>query len=211
MGPAMTFQEALTQFITLFVVLDPAATIPMYLLSIRGLASRPSRLVALYAAGIAFLVLVFFIICFELLLDAMHVPLSSFQLAGSLVLLIYGLHLVFDQIKQDEAPQDKGNEGLVARAVYPLTIPGLAGPGSMMTVTLLTENHRYSMFEQAETVGIVGLCLCLIVLVFIAAGPISKVLGKGGLSIVSRVMGLIISSIALTNGIAAVKLVFNLA
>jgi multiple antibiotic resistance protein len=50
----------------------------------------------------------------------------------------------------------------------------------------------------------------LIVLLFIAAGPISKVLGKGGLSIISRVMGLILSSIALTSGVAAIKLVFGI-
>jgi multiple antibiotic resistance protein len=207
----MPFHQALTQFITLFVVLDPAATIPMYLLSVRGLAATQARMVAVYAAAIAFAVLVFFIVFFELLLDAMHIPLASFQLAGSLVLLIYGLHLVFDQFKADETPQGHGNEGLVARAIYPLTIPGLAGPGTMMTVTLLTENNRYSLFEQAETIGIVALSLGLIVLLFIAAGPISKVLGKGGLNIISRVMGLILSSIALTNGIAAIKLVFGLA
>jgi multiple antibiotic resistance protein len=206
----MSFHQALTQFITLFVVLDPAATIPMYLLSIRGLAAGQCKLVAVYAAAIAFAVLVFFIIFFELLLDAMHIPLASFQLAGSLVLLIYGLHLVFDQIKAGESSQADGAEGLVARAVYPLTIPGLAGPGTMMTVTLLTENNQYSVVEQAETIGILAFSLGLILLLFIAAGPISKVLGKGGLSIISRVMGLILSSIALTSGVAAIKLVFGI-
>jgi multiple antibiotic resistance protein len=207
----MSFQHALTQFITLFVVLDPAATIPLYLLSTRGLAAGQCRQVAVYAAAIAFAVLVFFIVFFELLLDAMHIPLASFQLAGSLVLLIYGLHLVFDQMKAGESDDSNSAEGLVARAIYPLTIPGLAGPGTMMTVTLLTENSQYSVVEQAETIGILALCLVLNVLVFVAASPISKVLGKGGLSIISRVMGLILSSIALTNGIAAIKLVFGLA
>jgi multiple antibiotic resistance protein len=64
--------------------------------------------------------------------------------------------------------------------------------------------------EQAETIGILAFSLGLIVLLFIAAGPISKVLGKGGLSIISRVMGLILSSIALTSGVAAIKLVFGI-
>ena len=207
----MSFQETLTQFITLFVVLDPAATIPMYLLSVQGLSKSQGRMVAVYSAAIAFLVLLFFIVCFELLLDAMKIPLSSFQLAGSLVLLIYGLHLVFDQIKPDDSADTNTAEGLVARAVYPLTIPGLAGPGTMMTVTLLTENHRYSVMEQAQTVGVLAFSLALIVLIFLAAGPIQQVLGRGGLNIISRVMGLILSSIALTNGIAAIKLVFGLA
>lgn len=206
----MSFQEMLSQFITLFVVLDPAATIPMYLLSVQGLSRAQGRAVAIYSAAIAFAVLLFFIVCFELLLDAMKIPLSSFQLAGSLVLLIYGLHLVFDQIKPDATGDVNTSEGLLARAVYPLTIPGLAGPGTMMTVTLLTENHRYSVMEQAQTVGVVAFSLGVIVLIFLAAGPIQQVLGRGGLNIISRVMGLILSSIALTNGIAALKVIFGL-
>jgi multiple antibiotic resistance protein len=76
---------------------------------------------------------------------------------------------------------------------------------------LLTENNQHSIIEQAQTIGIVALSLLVIVLCFIASGPISKVLGQGGLNIISRVMGLILSSIALTNGVAAVKLVFGLA
>ena len=206
----MSYQELLSQFITLFVVLDPAATIPMYLLSVQGLTKAQGRQVAVYSAGIAFLVLLFFIVCFELLLDAMKIPLSSFQLAGSLVLLIYGLHLVFDQIKPDTSADTNTSEGILARSVYPLTIPGLAGPGTMMTVVLLTENHRQSVFQQAQTVGLVAFSLALIVFIFLAAGPINSVLGKGGLNIISRVMGLILSSIALTNGVAAIKLVFGL-
>ena len=87
---------------------------------------------------------------------------------------------------------------------------GLAGPGSMMTVTLLTENYSRSILQQAQTVGIVALCLTIVVLIYFAAEPISRVLGKGGLSTISRVMGLILSSIAVTNGVVAIKLVFGL-
>jgi multiple antibiotic resistance protein len=209
-GLTMSYEGMATQFITLFVVLDPAATIPMYLLTVRGLTQTQGRLIALYSAGIAFLVLLFFVACFELLLDAMHIPLPSFKLAGSLVLLIYGLHLVFDKIKVDDSLDVNTPEGLVARSVYPLTIPGLAGPGTMMTVVLLTENHHNEVIDQAYTVGLLALCLALIILLFMVAGRISRFLGQGGLNIISRVMGLILSSIAITNGIDSIKAVFNL-
>lgn len=207
----MSFEEALTEFVTLFVVLDPAATIALYLFTVQGLTAAQARRVALIAGSIAFVVLVFFIAFFELLLDAMKVPLPSFQLAGSIVLLIYGLQLVFERIKPDSSFDVNTAEGLFARAAFPLAIPGLAGPGSMMTVTLLTENYRRSIVQQAQTVGVVALCLAIVVLVYWAARPIDRILGKGGLSIVSRVMGLILSSIAVTNGVAAIKLVFGLA
>jgi multiple antibiotic resistance protein len=86
----MSFQEAIAQFITLLVVLDPAATVPMFLMTVEGLTRAQARRVAVIAATIAFLVLLFFIVFFELLLEAMRIPLSSFQLAGSIVWLIYG-------------------------------------------------------------------------------------------------------------------------
>jgi multiple antibiotic resistance protein len=204
-------QELITQFVMLFVVLDPAATIALFLITAKGLSPAQARRVAIIAAATAFVVLVFFIVFFQLLLEAMHVPLSSFQLAGSIVLLVYGLHLVFDRIKADDSFDIDTTEGLFARSVYPLAIPGLAGPGSMMTVTLLTENYSRTMLQQLQTVGIVAICLAIVVLIYFAAQPINKVLGKGGLSLISRVMGLILSSIAVTNGIVSIKLVFGLA
>jgi multiple antibiotic resistance protein len=206
----MLYEGLASQFITLFVVLDPAATIPMYLLTVRGLTRTQGQLIALYSAGIAFVVLLLFVVFFELLLDAMHIPLPSFKLAGSLVLLIYGLHLVFDKMKVDDSLDVDTTEGLVARSVYPLTIPGLAGPGTMMTVVLLTENHHNEVIDQAYTVGVLAVCLALIILLFMLAGHISRFLGRGGLNIISRVMGLVLSSIALTNGIDSIKTIFNL-
>lgn len=173
----MSSQEAITQFVTLFVVIDPAATIALFLLTVRGLTRAQARLVAVIAAVIAFVVLLFFVTFFELLLEAMHVPLSSFQLAGSIVLLIYGLQLVFERLKADDSGDVNTTEGLVARAAYPLAIPGLAGPGSMMTVTLLTENYNRSIAQQAQTVGIVAICLAVVVLIFFAAEPVYRVIG----------------------------------
>ncbi len=75
----MSFQEAISQFITLLVVIDPAATLPVFLMTAKGLSRVQTRLVAIIAATVAFLVLLFFIVFFELLLNAMKIPLSSFQ------------------------------------------------------------------------------------------------------------------------------------
>lgn len=206
----MSFQEAISQFITLLVIIDPAATLPVFLMTAAGLSRVQTRLVAIIAATVAFLVLLFFIVFFELLLNAMNIPLASFQLAGSIVWLIYGLNLVFDRIKADDSFDINTAEGLVSRSIYPLAIPGLAGPGSMMTVTLLTENYSRSLLQQVQTVGILAISLVLVVLIYFAAEPINRLLGKGGLSVISRVMGLILSSIAVTNGIVAIKLIFGL-
>jgi len=117
--------------------------------------------------------------------------------------------LVFDRIKVDDSFDINTAEGLVSRSIYPLAIPGLAGPGSMMTVTLLTENYSRSLVQQVQTVGTAAISLAVVVLIYLAAEPINRWLGKGGLSVISRVMGLILSSIAVTNGIVAIKLILG--
>jgi multiple antibiotic resistance protein len=97
------------------------------------------------------------------------------------------------------------------RAVFPLAIPGVAGAGAILTVMLLTDNNVRSISEQLITTGILALCMVLLFGIFAAAGLISRLLGKPGIEIISRVFGLILSSIAVTNMIAAIKLSFGLA
>jgi len=206
----MSLQEAISQFITLLVVIDPSASIALFLNTVQGLTRVQARLVAIIAAAIAFLVLLFFIVFFQLLLEVMHIPLPSFQLAGSIVWFILALQLVFDRLKADDSFDINTTEGLVARSVNPLAIPAIAGPGTMMTVTLLTENYSRSLLQQAQTVGIVAISLAVVVLIYWAAEPLNRLLGKTGLSVISRVMGLVLASIAMTNGIVAVKLIFGL-
>ena len=142
--------------------------------------------------AVAFLVLLFFICVGQILLNALHIPMASFQLAGSLVLLLFGLRMV-------------------GGGVFPLAIPGVAGAGAIMTVMLLTDNKVRSLAEQAETTGILALCTVPLFGVFASAGLISRLLGRSGIEIISRVFGLILASIAITSMIVAIKLSFGLA
>lgn len=198
------------EFVTLFVILDPVATVPVFLAVTAGLERRRQLLVALYALGVAFLVLLFFICVGQGLLNALHIPMASFQLAGSLVLLLFGLKMVLGKVIE-EAQAMPGEATPFERAIFPLAIPGIAGAGAILTVMLLTDNKVRSFGEQATTTAILVLCLVLMFGVFAAAGVISRLLGRPGIEIVSRVFGLILASIAVTGMIVAIKLSFGLA
>ena len=102
--------------------------------------------------SIAFGVLLFFIVGGQFLLEALHIPMPSFQLAGSIVLLLFGLKLVLGKVTEEAAAIPPGTS-LFDRAIYPLAIPGIAGPGAMLTVVLLTDNNTRSVAEQAITTG----------------------------------------------------------
>jgi multiple antibiotic resistance protein len=197
------------EFVTLFVVLDPVATLPIFLAVTTGLTRRQSLLVAFYALGISFLVLLFFIVAGQHLLNALKIPMASFQLAGSLVLLLFGLKMVLGKVSE-EAGSAATSNSLLDRAVYPLAVPGVAGAGAMLTVVLLTDNNTRSFAEQATTTGILVLCLVILFVLFALAATIFRVLGRAGVEIVSRVFGLILASIAVTSLVIAIKLSFGM-
>jgi multiple antibiotic resistance protein len=197
------------ELVMLFVILDPVSTIPIFLAATLGLARKDSLKVGAYAASISFGVLLVFIAGGQLLLNALHIPMPSFQLAGSIVLLLFGLKLVLGKVTE-EAAAIPGGTPMFERAIYPLAIPGIAGPGAMLTVVLLTDNNVRTVKEQALTTAELAICLAILLGIYAMASFLYRVLGRGGIEIVSRVFGLIVSSIAVNNLIIAVKLSFGL-
>ena len=202
--------DFLYEFVTLFVILDPIATLPIFIAVTGGLDRRQSLLVAFYALGVSFLVLLFFIVGGQHLLTALKIPMASFQLAGSIVLLLFGLKMVLGKVVEEAADLRDG-ASLLERAIYPLAVPGVAGAGAMLSVVMLTDNNVRSVAEQAVTTGILILCLLILFVLFALAGAIFRVLGRPGVEIVSRVFGLILASIAVTNLVVAIKLSFGIA
>lgn len=196
-------QSLFSDFVTIFVVVDPVGTLPIFVVAAAGLQAAQRRRMAAYASAIAFGVLLFFIVAGQLLLQALHVRILSFQLAGSIMLFLFAVSLVFgirlgpDYF--DQAPSD------ASRAVFPLAIPGIAGPGAMLAVVVLTDNDRFSIPEQAQTTGMLALVMVVTLLALLVSDRIIRVIGEGGTNVVSRVMGLILASIAIDNGITAVE------
>jgi multiple antibiotic resistance protein len=197
------------ELVTLFVILDPVSTIPIFLAVTMELPRKDLFRVAAYAVSLSFVVLLVFIVGGQLLLNALHIPMPSFQLAGSIVLLLFGLKLVLGKVTEEAAAIPEG-ASLVERAIYPLAIPGIAGPGSMLTVVLLTDNNTRTFKEQAITTGELAICLLALLGIYAFATFLYRALGRGGIEIVSRVFGLIVSSIAVNNLIIAIKLSFGL-
>jgi multiple antibiotic resistance protein len=197
------------ELVTLFVILDPVSTIPVFLASTAGLPRREALKVAACAVALAFVVLLFFIAGGQFLLQALHIPMPAFQLAGSIVLLMFALKLVLGKVTE-EAPAIPEGTSFFERAIYPLGIPGIAGPGAMLTVVLLTDNNTRTLKEQAITTGELGICLLVLFGLYAASSFLYRMLGRGGIEIVSRVFGLILASIAVNNLIIAIKLSFGL-
>jgi multiple antibiotic resistance protein len=196
------------EFVTLLAVLDPTAAIPVFLGVTAGLSTRQSLQVAAYAVAIAFVVLLFFIGLGQFLLEALGIPMPSFQLAGSIVLLLFGLKLVLGQVTA-EVEAMPSSATMAQRAVYPLAIPTIAGAGAMLTVVLLTDNKTRSITEQAVTTSRLAICLVIVFGVLALSKKILGLIGRPGIEVVSRVSGLILASIGVNGIIIAVRMSFR--
>ena len=207
MGTTFT-HTFLYELVTLFVILDPVATVPVFLAATAGLSRKQSLQVAAYAVSVAFGVLLFFIVGGQFLLNALHIAMPSFQLAGSIVLLLFGLKMVLGKVTE-EAASIPPESSLLERSIYPLAMPGIAGAGAMLTVVLLTDNNVRTFKEQLTTTGELVLCMVALFGLYAMSGLLFRLLGRAGIEIVSRVFGLILASIAVNGLITAIKLSFG--
>jgi multiple antibiotic resistance protein len=196
--------EILTDFVTLLVVVNPLGKLSVFLAITAGLPPERRHAIALRAVLIAFGVLLFFIVCGQILLEALGIRIESFQLAGSLVLLLFGLQMVFDTVARPTAHERAEDMSDTERAVFPLAVPAIAGPGTMMAVVVLTDNDRFTILEQAETTATLVVVLLLAWGAMRLAGPILRLIRPAGASIVGRVMGLILASLAVNSMVQAV-------
>jgi multiple antibiotic resistance protein len=201
--------DFLYEFVTLLAILNPVAAVPILLAVSVGLSPGQTFKVGCYALVISFLILLFFVTGGRLLLQALHIPMPAFQLAGSVLLLLFALRMTLEgSVAQSEASRREAT--LFERAIFPLAFPKIAGTGAILTVVLLTDNKTRTVAEQVSTVGVVVLCLLCFVPLFALAGGLSRRLGKGGVEIIGRVFGLVLASVAVNSMIIAIKLSFGL-
>ncbi|WP_032107798.1 MarC family protein [Necropsobacter massiliensis] len=197
------FDSLIVQFVVLWAVIDPIGSIPVYLTKTVGLSLEDRRKIALKAIVISAGILMFFLIIGQALLEAMQIPLTAFQIAGGLVLLLFALTMIFGEGKPEQ--EMKISSSISEIAVYPLAVPSIASPGAMMAIVLLTDNHRFSFFDQVLTTFIMLAILFITYLLFLAANNIQRLIGNTGAAIISRVMGLILAAVAINNMLVGIR------
>ena len=197
----MWWQRHLSEFVTLFLVINPFGVLPVFVALTATLASAAQRKLALHAVLIAFAVLIFFIVAGTFLLERMHIPVRAFQIAGGIVLFLVALDMIRGESHGDLQHSEESQRAL---AVYPLAIPKIAGPGAMLTAILLTDDDRSNVLGQLATAGILALVLAIVFVILLAAGPISRLIGATGASVISRVTGMLLAALAVGMVLGAV-------
>lgn len=200
--------ELIASFIFFFAVIDPIGSIPVFIAVTNGFNEQEKRSTAFKAVLVSALVLLFFIVVGELILNAINISLSAFQIAGGIVLFLFALTMIFGDSKPES--EIKAIKDTTETAVFPMAMPSIASPGAMLGVVLLTENSKYSIWEQFQTSLAMITVLVIVLILLLLSTKINKLIGAAGASIISRVMGLILSAVAASNIIEGIKVSFNL-
>ncbi len=193
------WQERLSEFVTLFVVINPFAVTPVFIALTSTFDAATRRKIAAYAVGLSMAVLVFFIFVGGLLLHSIGVSLTAFQISGGIVLFLMAVAIVHGEssVPADTSPNP------VALAAYPFAIPLIAGPASMLTVVLVADDSRFDILDQFATVGVVAAVLAIQYVLLLAAEPVSRAIGPAGTAIVGRIMGVLLAALAVNIVLAA--------
>ncbi len=178
--------------ITLVVVIDPIGSIPIFLHATGGLAARDRRKVAVTAVAVALFVLTLFLYGGQYALEAMHIGIPAFRIAGAAVLFIFAVQMIFSGHHQGGAAEP--SRTAVEIAVFPVAMPSIASPGALLAVVLLTDNNRFSLAEQSVTAGLMAVVLVGVLLALLLAGRIQRYLGAAGIIVVTQIMGLVLAS-----------------
>lgn len=194
----------LKDFITIFVLIDPIGSIPVFLFATDRVPAKLHRNFAIRAVCIATVVLLAFLIGGQLLLETLGLRLGTFQIAGGIILFLFALTMIFGESKPTTEIHEAERDHL-SSAVFPLAMPSIASPGAMLGVVILTENRSHAIAEQAVTAGLLLAVLLFTLLLLILARKINRVIGATGASVISRVMGIILATIAVDSTLAGLE------
>jgi len=182
----------------LFAIVDPVGVIPIFLLATRGYTLTQSRTAARLAALTVFGVLMLFTFAGQLILDFFGIRLAAFSVAGGLLLLLLALSMVQAHVSPQRQTQEEAMEAEEKDAVgvVPLGVPLLAGPGAITHMIVAAGAARGEPVQQAALLIPVALVALSVWVSFRAAPAIEARLGRTGIHVVTRLMGLIIAAIS---------------
>ncbi|MDD5171610.1 MAG: MarC family protein [Candidatus ainarchaeum sp.] len=171
----------IASFVTIFAIMDPFASLPLFLAFTRRCNEKELRSVATKAVLIAGCLAFIFTLVGPLLLSALSITLSDFKIAGGIVLVLLGLE---NSINLHLSSNGKGREGLDSAAVL-IGTPLLTGPGLMTSLVILDKEYS-TLPVFAALLG----ALLVSWVILMNAGRVRKVLGDRVIMVTSKVIGL---------------------
>ena len=187
----------ITAFTTLLVVIDPIGLMPVFLALTQGATPAARRRIAIHACFTAALILLGFAMLGEELLGFIGISMPAFRIAGGVLLFLTALDMLFErrQKRRKSQTEESEEEASDDPSIFPLAIPLIAGPGAIASIILLT-GQTSSPLGLASVLGVMLAVIGLVFAFFMAAGYLEKLLGKTGITVATRLLGILLAALS---------------
>ena len=203
----------LNNFLLIFVAIDPFALIPIFAGITNGLKKNEIKRIYLRATFISFVILLFFSLLGQALLNGMGININSFKIIGGLFLIFIAFEMVFE--KRDERRQNLADSALdeisaISLATFPLAIPLIAGPGAITITMLIAEKSEPELISRVISFLPVMLSVILAGVCMWLSSKLVEIISLSLLSVIQRVFGLLLGALAIEYVISGIKNTFGL-
>ena len=209
-----TTEALINAFTTLLVTTDPPGLAPIFLGLTVGMTAAQRRQTALRGTLIAFAILAVFAVSGAGVLSVLGISLPAFRIAGGFLLFFIAFEMIFEKRQERK---EKTTEIAISRdhihnlAVFPLAIPLISGPGSISATILLAGNFR-EPFQRAQLIVVIAAVFVIIYAALVIADQIDRILGNTGRAILTRLLGVLLSALAVQfviDGVRATMTVYT--
>lgn len=188
----------LSTFLTLLVVMDPIGLAPVFIGLAKDRPRAEKNRIALKATLVAGGIVLMFLLVGQQLITRLGISLEAFRVAGGALLFLIALDMVFARESTAKENEDEKKEAEHRQdiSVFPLAIPLIAGPGTLASVMILSSEHRGFPIDLLAMGGVIAFVLLLCYLALRMADGIARLIGRTGVNVVTRVLGVLLGALA---------------
>ena len=189
----------ISAFAILFVIIDPPGCAPIFATLTQGTSRKHQNVMAFKSVFVGAVILFGFAYTGEFIFSKLGISLDALRIAGGIMLFIIGLNMVFE--KRTEKRETRAEEALEDAdtpediSVFPMGIPMIAGPGTMASILLLKSKTETAAQELSILLAL-GAVLLVTLFSFLIAGPLLKLLGQSFTEVLTRVLGVLLATLA---------------
>lgn len=190
-----TLAFALLSFTSLFTLINPLGTMPVFMAMTSELSEKERNRTAWKASVVAFFTIIAFALTGQLLFNFFGISVNSFRVVGGVIFFIMGMDMLQARLSQVKIRDNEVKSYVSDISITPLAIPMICGPGAITTVILLMEDAG-TIPKKLVLFVAVFLIILLTYIILYSSSRLIKLLGQTGINVMMRIMGLIVMVIA---------------
>ena len=207
------FDTLIESILLLFIAVNPISLVPIFAGLTSGLTKQQVKTIYIRASIVSLIVLSIFWLFGNAILDTMNISMDSFRIIGGMFLVVIAFKMVFGQRqleRQNTADTAIDDETIKSIAIFPLSVPLIAGPGAMATSLLLSKESYLSIADAVVSYLPIFIVVLIAALAMWLSAKLSSRLGPTVVTVVEKIFGLLLGALAIEFVIEGIRNSFNL-